>query len=165
MAINRPQDYDSAVETAMEIEMEFQELHKISDKKKSKWTDKSKSDKGKKGFFDKKQKTGNTSAPGDKGKALATEGKKNCGYCGGTTHGEEQCWKKQGRCFVCGSDQHTIKDCPKSRKVGNAGTQGQQPGTDGRPLIKARAYALIGEEGTDPTQIVEGKIIVKKFYF
>ena len=49
---------------------------------------------------------------------------------------------------------------PQRRKDG---TQGQQPGTAGRPQVKARAYALTGEEGTDPTQVVEGKVSIKNF--
>ena len=165
VAINRPQDYDSAVETAMELEAEFQELHKISDKKKGKWTGKFDNEKGKKGNFNKRPKIGNTSTPTDRGKAPMTQGKTTCGYCGGTSHSEDQCWKKLGKCFVCGSDQHTIKDCPKNRKGGNVGTQNQQQGVAGRPQIKARAYALTGEEGTDPTQVVEGKVLIQKFIY
>ena len=140
MAINRPQDYDSAVETAMELEAEFQELHKISDKKKEKWTGKSNNEKGKKENFNKKQKTGNTSTSMDKGKAPVTQGKTKCGHCGGTSHTEEQCWKKLGRCFDCGSDQHTIKDCPKGRKSGNMGNQCQQYTTNKSPRTCRRSF-------------------------
>ena len=66
----------------MELEAEFQELHKTGDRKKGKWTSKSDSDKGKKGYFNKKPKTGSTYMPADKGKAPATQGKEKCGHCG-----------------------------------------------------------------------------------
>ena len=80
VAINRPRDYDSAVETAMELEAEFQELHRIGDRKKGKWMSKSDSDKGKKGYFNKKPKTENASASADKGKASVSQGKEKCGH-------------------------------------------------------------------------------------
>ena len=163
VATNRPQDYDSAVEAAMELEMEFQEIHKITEKRKGKWNGNPDSGKGKKGYFKKKPKTGNTFATADKGKAPAGQGKVNCNYCGGTSHMESECWRKLGKCYACGSDQHAIKDCPKGRKNGNTGTQNQQQSTSGRPQIKARAYALTGEESADPTQVVEGKISIRNF--
>ena len=75
----------------MELEAEFQELHKISDKKKGKWTGKSDNEKGKKGNFNKKQKSGNTSTSTEKGKAPMTQGKAKCEHCGGTSHTEKQC--------------------------------------------------------------------------
>ena len=157
IAISRPHDYDSAVETAMELEAEFQELRRIEDKKKGKWSGKSDQEKEKKGFPDKKPKMGNATSSADKEKTpIATE-ERNCDFCGGTNHTEDRCWKKLGKCLICGSSQHTVKDCPKNRHNGNPGMQNLlQQGTVGRPQVKARAYALTGEEVTDPTQIVEG---------
>ena len=119
--------------------------------------------KGKKRNFNKKFKTGSSSTSTEKGKAPVDQEKAKCGHCGGTSHTEEQCWKKLGRCFACDSDQHTIKDYPKGRKNANVENQSQQQGTTGRPQTKARAYALTGEEGTEPTQVVEGKVLIQNF--
>ena len=162
VATNRPRDYDTAMETAMELEAEIQEIRKISDKKKGKWTGKSNNEEGKKENSNKKFNTGSSSTSTEKGKAPVDQGKVKCGHCGSISHTEEQCWKKLGRCFACGSDQHTIKDCPKGRKQESGSNQKQQQGTTGRPLTKARAYALTGEEGAEPTQVVEGKVLIQQ---
>ena len=79
VAINRPRDYDSAVETAMELEAEFQEIHRFGDKKKGKWTSKSDSDKGNKDYFNKKPKAGSTSVLADKGKTPTNYRKESVG--------------------------------------------------------------------------------------
>ena len=147
----------------MELEVEFQEIHKITDKRKSKRNEKFGSDKGKEDHFNKKQKVGSTYTPADKGKAPLGQGKVKCSHCGGTIHTQNECWKRLGRCYACGSDQHTLKDCPKSRKSGNTTVQNQQQGTSGRPQTKARAYALTVEENAEPIQVVEGKISVQEF--
>ncbi|XP_073017797.1 uncharacterized protein [Primulina eburnea] len=78
---------------------------------------------------------------------------KKCGYCGLPNHEEEKCWRKGGKCLICGSEQHRIQDCPKR-------TQKTQPTT--KPKIPARAYALLGnqEEEVDPTAVVEGTVTI-----
>ncbi|XP_073063976.1 uncharacterized protein [Primulina eburnea] len=85
-----------------------------------------------------------------KGKVPRNNNKK-CGYCGLPNHEEEKCWRKGGKCLICGSEQHRIQDCPKR-------TQKTQPTT--KPKIPARAYALLGnrEEEIDPTAVVEGTV-------
>ncbi|XP_073017813.1 uncharacterized protein [Primulina eburnea] len=78
---------------------------------------------------------------------------KKCGYCGLPNHEEEKCWRKGGKCLICGSEQHRIQDCPKRTKK-------TQPTT--KPKIPARAYALLGkqEEEVDPTAVVEGTVTI-----
>lgn len=34
-----------------------------------------------------------------------------CSYCNRLGHVRENCWRISGRCLVCGSDEHKIKDC------------------------------------------------------
>ena len=147
----------------MELEVEFQELRRIEDKKKEKWSSKSDQEKGKNGSPGKKPKTGNATSSTDKERAPVATEEGNCGFCGGTNHTENRCWKKLGKCLICGSSQHTIKDCPKNRNKGDPGMQNRQQGTAGRPQVKARAYALAGEEGIDPAQVVEGKVLIQNF--
>ncbi|XP_073057318.1 uncharacterized protein [Primulina eburnea] len=87
-----------------------------------------------------------------KGKVPRNNNKK-CGYCGLPNHEEEKCWRKGGKCLICGSEQQCIEDCPKS-------TQKTQPTT--KPKIPARAYALLGnqEEEVDPTAVVECTVTI-----
>ncbi|MQL94174.1 hypothetical protein Taro_026831 [Colocasia esculenta] len=38
--------------------------------------------------------------------------KKECSHCG-KTHGGTECWMITGKCLMCGSSDHKIKDCPR----------------------------------------------------
>ena len=98
----------------MKIEVEFQELQKIYNKRKGKWLGKTNKNKRKKGFIGKKPKIMAGSLLTVKGKAPAVVVKRRCNYCGGTSHTEDKCWKKQGRCITCGSPQHFAKDCRRN---------------------------------------------------
>ena len=48
----------------------------------------------------------------------------HCGYCGKVNHVEAECWRKQGKCFKCGSTEHKFSNCPgnpiKKRKYSAA---------------------------------------------
>ncbi|KAK4441775.1 hypothetical protein Salat_0512400 [Sesamum alatum] len=84
----------------------------------------------------------------------------NCKFCGRGGHTIENYWRRLGKCNPCGSDQHMIRDCPMMQdnnqqpqtraqhggmnKTGGTGNQ------VGRPKIRACAFALGGEEATDP---------------
>ena len=62
----------------------------------------------------KRKRTGEASA------SVTKKGKipKICNFCKKSGHIEIECWKKSGRCFMCGSPEHQVKDCPsKSGKV------------------------------------------------
>ena len=91
VTISRTRDYDTAVETAMELEVEFQELRRIEDKKKEKWSSKSDQEKGKNGSPGKKPKTGNATSSTDKERAPVATKEGNCGFCRGTNHMENHC--------------------------------------------------------------------------
>ncbi|XP_073121031.1 uncharacterized protein [Henckelia pumila] len=75
-----------------------------------------------------------------------------CGYCGLPNHNEDKCWRKNGKCLVCGSEQHRIQEFPK---------RSQQTSSAPKTKIPARAYALMGkDEEVDPTAVVEGKFFL-----
>ncbi|KAL0445155.1 UNVERIFIED_CONTAM: hypothetical protein Slati_2238200 [Sesamum latifolium] len=94
----------------------------------------------------------------------------NCKFCGRAGHIIEKCWRRLGKCNRCGSDQHMIRDCPMMQENNQQPqTRAQQGGTSkpggtgnqvGRPKICARAFALGGEEATNPTTVIEGTICI-----
>ena len=50
------------------------------------------------------------SAPVKRGASQTT-----CFFCGLSGHREADCWRKAGKCLICESAEHQIKDCPKAR--------------------------------------------------
>ena len=36
-----------------------------------------------------------------------------CSYCSKPGHQVSECWQRLGMCFVCGSAEHRLRDCPK----------------------------------------------------
>ena len=38
-----------------------------------------------------------------------------CSFCHNPNHVMEDCWRRLGRCLLCGSDKHLFKDCPRHR--------------------------------------------------
>ncbi|XP_075515847.1 uncharacterized protein LOC142550653 [Primulina tabacum] len=66
----------------------------------------------------------------------------------------DKCWRKNGKCLVCGSDQHRIQECPQKSRPLPAPTAQKRK-------IPARVFALTGnEDDIDPTAIVEGTILL-----
>ncbi|XP_075521495.1 uncharacterized protein LOC142554710 [Primulina tabacum] len=85
--------------------------------------------------------------------------KQRCGYCGLANHNEEKCWKKNGKCLVCGSDQHRIQECPQKSQLLIPAKTAQ------KPKIPASVFALIeNEDDIDPTTVVEETTSVKLPY-
>ena len=43
--------------------------------------------------------------------------RKYCNWCGASNHVEQDCWRKNGACLICGSTSHLLTECPsfKSR--------------------------------------------------
>ncbi|KAL0405729.1 UNVERIFIED_CONTAM: hypothetical protein Slati_3886800 [Sesamum latifolium] len=72
--------------------------------------------------------------------------------------------------YVSTSDQHMIRDCPMMQEnnqqpqtPAQQGVTSKPGGTGnqvGRPKIRARAFALGGEEATNPTTVIEGTICI-----
>ena len=57
--------------------------------------------------------------PNEKGQNIHAEGKTKqieCLYCKKANHEENECWKKTGKCFRCGSSKHKIRQCPVIKK-------------------------------------------------
>ncbi|XP_073031300.1 uncharacterized protein [Primulina eburnea] len=140
--------YVSAVNQALRVEEDIKTLLKKEEEEKKI---------GKSNLFEdnRKRKFEKRTQPVKQGEAVKRKvprnNNKKCGYCGLPNHEEEKCWRKGGKCLICGSEQHRIQDCPKR-------TQKTQPTT--KPKITARAYALLGnqEEEVDPTAVVEGTV-------
>ncbi|XP_073019601.1 uncharacterized protein [Primulina eburnea] len=142
--------YVSAVNQALRVEEDIKTLLKKEEEEKKI---------GKPNLFEdnRKRKFEKRTQPVKQGEAVKGKvprnNNKKCGYCGLPNHEEEKCWRKGGKCLICGSEQHRIQDCPKR-------TQKTQPTT--KPKIPARAYALLGnqEEEVDPTAVVEGTVTI-----
>ncbi|XP_075481252.1 uncharacterized protein LOC142521964 [Primulina tabacum] len=80
--------------------------------------------------------------------------KQRCRYCGLANHNEDKYWRKNGKCLVCGSDQHRIQECPQKSRPLPAPTAQKRK-------IPARVFALTGnEDDIDPTAVVEGTILL-----
>ncbi|XP_073045319.1 uncharacterized protein [Primulina eburnea] len=142
--------YVSAVNQALRVEEDIKTLLKKEEEEKKIRKPNFFEDNRKRKFEKKTQQVGQGEAV--KGKVPRNNNKK-CGYCGLPNHEEEKCWRKSGKCLICGSEQHRIQDCPKR-------TQKTQPTTKSK--IPARAYALLGnqEEEVDPTAVVEGTVTI-----
>ncbi|XP_075515481.1 uncharacterized protein LOC142550130 [Primulina tabacum] len=66
----------------------------------------------------------------------------------------DKCWRKNGKCLVCGSDQHRIQECPQKSRPLPAPTAQKRK-------IPARVFALTeNEDDIDPTVVVEGTILL-----
>lgn len=42
---------------------------------------------------------------------------RSCYYCKRKGHIKSECWRRSGRCLVCGSDSHRISQCDKRRRM------------------------------------------------
>ncbi|XP_042005751.1 uncharacterized protein LOC121754460 [Salvia splendens] len=65
------------------------------------------------------------------------------------------------RCYACGGNGHTSRECPNNNKGGVKNGQGQRPPQQPQPIRQvapqqARAYALRGNQGQEP-QAIKGK--------
>ena len=78
------------------------------------------------------------------------------------------CWRKAGKCLLCGSSEHQIKDCSKIQGGGGQPVpsapsvlaQRGRPGASGKPKIAARVYALDKAEIGSEVKIVEGTLTI-----
>nr|XP_027109240.1 uncharacterized protein LOC113729108 [Coffea arabica] len=81
-------------------------------------------------------------------------------------HIEAECWRKKGKCLICGSVEHQISSCPSTSKEGGntqqpARSASKQSNAEGsRPKVPARVYALDNQQILNPTEVVEGTISV-----
>ena len=95
-----------------------------------------------------------------------------CGYCGGPSHTETNCWKKEGKCLRCGSAEHRIANCP-ARLRERRGTlpptkpNSQQPAKSNPGQTKgegtgskapARVYSLEQHQVPDSSEDGEGMV-------
>ncbi|KAL3834244.1 hypothetical protein ACJIZ3_008980 [Penstemon smallii] len=158
--------YSKAVEKALQVESEMKELMKFEHLKRnrpssSKWENVGRFDQGKKypktGHSNFRKPNNNRARPTNHQTKPTQIGP--CNFCGHPSHNEASCWKKNGRCIACGSEQHQIKDCPRARNPSSA-PQGKQGGPSNsrteRPKIPACVYALEGnKEAIDPSAVVE----------
>lgn len=82
----------------------------------------------------------------------------NCSYCNRPGHREHTCWRKNGKCIGCGSEQHVISDCPRFQMEARSpqSTQRFVPqmgrGVTTKPKVHARVHAM------ESTEVVEGTI-------
>ncbi|CAH2812747.1 MAG: hypothetical protein CBHOC_5427, partial [uncultured Caballeronia sp.] len=88
--------------------------------------------------------------PASQGSQLVT----NCNFCGKPGHTADTCWKKARKCFRCGSTEHQIAECPQKKEDGGASGSGE------RPKVPARVYALDQQQEPDPSDVVEGTLLV-----
>ncbi|CAH2812031.1 MAG: hypothetical protein CBHOC_5342, partial [uncultured Caballeronia sp.] len=72
-----------------------------------------------------------------------------CSFCGRAGHTVDTCWKKERKCFRCGSTEHQIADCPVKKDDMRASGSGE------RPKVPARVYSLDQHQEPDPSEVVE----------
>ncbi|XP_071917014.1 uncharacterized protein [Coffea arabica] len=80
-----------------------------------------------------------------------------CAYCKKPGHTMDGCWRNQGKCLKCGSNEHQISGCPK---VQEGTTPNARPNTSGgsRPTVPARVYAMDDQPVPDSSDVVEGTL-------
>ena len=95
-----------------------------------------------------KDQSGNKK-PREAGKEIITvaPAREGCPHCRKAGHKPEECWKKKGACFRCGSMEHKILDCPLSKSQ-NQNNNGQKK--------QRRLHALIVNEPVEDEGVVEG---------
>ncbi|XP_027184046.1 uncharacterized protein LOC113782353 [Coffea eugenioides] len=89
-----------------------------------------------------------------------------CGYCNKPNHTEAECWRKQGKCLICGSAEHQISSCFNASMEGENTQQlarsasKQSSAEGGRQKVPTRVYALDNQQISNPTEVVECTIPV-----
>ena len=88
-----------------------------------------------------------------------------CSYCGKGNHSEKDCWRKAGKCLMCGSLEHRIQDCPRNRPgfarpLAIAPGQPGKAGTAGKAKVPARVYAISKEDVESDDNVIEGMLSV-----
>ena len=64
-----------------------------------------------------------------------------CGWCHKGGHRYEDCWRRLGLCLLCGSDQHFMMACPRTR---SPSVTRQHPGTSpARSMTERRSRPLV----------------------
>jgi hypothetical protein len=119
------------------------------------------------------------SAPADKGKQRANDGKKPAGRdvdargapakivcfkCGEKGHKSNACNKDEKRCFRCGKKGHTITDCKHTDVVcfncneeGHIGSQCKKPM---KPQASGKVFALAGTQTATEDRLIRGTCFI-----
>ncbi|XP_071905699.1 uncharacterized protein [Coffea arabica] len=80
-----------------------------------------------------------------------------CGYCRKAGHTEDGCWRREEKCLRCGSSEHQIAGCPKTREGGTLSAR--QPTSGGsRPKVPTRVCAIDDQPLPDSSKVVEGTL-------
>ncbi|XP_073017826.1 uncharacterized protein [Primulina eburnea] len=146
-------DYNIAVNQALRVESEIKTLLKREEEEKRSRNPNFPENNQKKRRYGNEIQQGKKEGPSKQNFQGGTN-KQRCGYCGLANHNEDKCWRKNGKCLVCGSDQHRIQECPQKSRPLPAPTAQKRK-------IPARVFALTGnEDDIDPTAVVEGTILL-----
>ncbi|KAL0405656.1 UNVERIFIED_CONTAM: Transposon Tf2-11 polyprotein [Sesamum latifolium] len=168
--------YTTTVERAMEVEAGFAELSQLEERVKRARSTPPIVQGTRFGKGPNVRKIHPKNTPGSQNMSQQGRGQsdkepgENYKFYGRTGHIIENCWRRLEKCNRCGSGQHMIRDCPMMQENNQQPqTQAQQGGMSklgrtgyqvGRPKMRARAFALGGEEATDPTTVIEGTIYI-----
>nr|XP_027088659.1 uncharacterized protein LOC113710006 [Coffea arabica] len=107
---------------------------------------------------------GGVRMPGKSGRAPSREPRQKEIIVGEPNHTEAECWRKQGKCLLCGNAEHQISSCPNAHREGGntqqpARSVSKQSSAGGsQPKVPARLYALNNQQIPNPTEVVEGTI-------
>ncbi|XP_071921757.1 uncharacterized protein [Coffea arabica] len=106
---------------------------------------------------------GGVRMPGKSGRAPSREPRQKEIIVGEPNHTEAECWRKQGKCLLCGNAEHQISSCPNAHREGGntqqpARSVSKQSSAGGsQPKVPARLYALNNQQIPNPTEVVEVK--------
>ena len=103
-------------------------------------------------------------------KTVSTKPAQNCTYCHRSGHTETDCWRKQGRCLICGDSQHKVPDCPRrntstpARQAMVTTPKAASSGASGSGAkMKGRVFSLDGSDAPESTDVVEGTLSISDF--
>lgn len=68
-----------------------------------------------------------------------------CRFCG-KCHSGTQCWRKAGPCYICGSLEHQMRDCPKEVGLGKR-----------RPLVRSKAFSMTHQDPQTLRDAIPGR--------
>ncbi|GKC53297.1 zinc finger, CCHC-type, retrotransposon gag domain protein, partial [Tanacetum coccineum] len=77
-----------------------------------------------------------------------------CKTCG-KHHPGKECYRATGACFTYGMTGHMARDCPKNGRSGNRGS-----GSDKKPDVKGKVYALTRDQAANSSGIVTGTLFM-----
>ena len=88
-----------------------------------------------------------------------------CSFCERKGHEEKDCWKKAGKCLLCGSSEHLVPQCPQRSVVnpnplppsGSKRKDGDDDRSRNKPKVPARVFAMENTEiPSHSTDVIEG---------